>query len=156
MGIKKFFKRAGNWIKDKFHAVKNGVTKFAKVVAPVVKKGIDFIDKTPIAPIINTFTGGLFDKGKKLIDLLPGGTVKDKANEYINKAEQFKDRAVNEIDKRQNQAREFINRGRGAVDMVGGKGSYPTPEQRAQMAERSRQMHDAMAKASAAVMKQFN
>ena len=125
MGIKKFFKRAGNWIKDKFHTVKNGVTKFVKVVAPVVKKGIDFIDKTPIAPIINTFTGGLFDKGKKLIDLLPGGTVKDKANEYINKAEQFKDRAVNEIDKRQNQARDVIDKGRNAIGVITNKA--PTP-----------------------------
>ena len=125
MGIKKFFKRAGNWIKDKFHAVKNGVTKFAKVVAPVVKKGIDFIDKTPIAPIMNAYTGGLFDKGKKLIDLLPGGTVKDKANEYINKAEQFKDRAVNEINTRQNQARDVIDRGRNAIGVITNKA--PTP-----------------------------
>ena len=156
MGIKNFFKKVGGWVKDKFHKVKNGVTKFAKVVAPVVKKGIDFIDKTPIAPIINGVTGGLFNKAKDLINILPDGSVKDKLNEYRNKAEGFKNRVVDEVDKRQNQAREFINRGRGVVDMVGGKGSYPTPEQRAQMAERSRQMHDAMAKASAAVMKQFN
>ena len=32
MGIKKFFKRVGGWFKDKFHAAKTGVQKFAKVV----------------------------------------------------------------------------------------------------------------------------
>ena len=117
MGIRNFFKRTGNWLKDKFHAVKNGVTKFAKVAVPVVKKAVNFIDKTPIGPIVNAYTGGLFERGKKLINLLPDGTVKDKANQYMNKAEQFKDKTVNEINTRQNQARDLINRGREAIDM---------------------------------------
>ena len=125
MGIKSFFKRTGNWLKDKFHTIKNGVTKFAKVAAPVIKKGVDFIDKTPIAPIVNAYTGGLFDKAKKLIDILPDGTVKDKLNNYTDKAEEMRNRAVDEIDKRQYQARDMIDKGRNAIDVISGKA--PTP-----------------------------
>ena len=121
MGIKNFFKKVGGWVKDKFHKVKNGVTKFAKVVAPVVKKGIDFIDKTPIAPIINGVTGGLFNKAKDLINILPDGSVKDKLNEYRNKAEGFKNRVVDEVDKRQNQARDIIDKGRNAIGVITSK-----------------------------------
>ena len=121
MGIKSFFKKVGGWVKDKFHKVKNGVTKFAKVVAPVVKKGIDFIDKTPIAPIINGVTGGLFNKAKDLINILPDGSVKDKLNEYRNKAEGFKNRVVDEVDKRQNQARDIIDKGRNAIGVITSK-----------------------------------
>ena len=61
MGIKRFFKKAGAWIKDKFHKAKNVVTKFAKPVVKVVKNVADFIGKTPLAPIINTATGGAFN-----------------------------------------------------------------------------------------------
>ena len=125
MGIKSFFKRTGNWLKDKFHTIKNGVTKFAKVAAPVIKKGVDFIDKTHIAPIVNAYTGGLFDKAKKLIDILPDGTVKDKLNNYTDKAEEMRNRAVDEIDKRQYQARDMIDKGRNAIDVITSKA--PTP-----------------------------
>ena len=121
MGIKSFFKRTGNWLKDKFHTIKNGVTKFAKVAAPIIKKGVDFIDKTPLGTIANAYTGGLFDKAKKLINILPDGTVKDKLNEFSDKAERFKDRAVDEIDKRQNQARDLIDKGRNAIGAITSK-----------------------------------
>ena len=117
MGIRTFIKNTGNWLKDKFHTIKNGVTKFAKVAAPIVKKGIDFIDKTPIAPMVNAYTGGLFDRAKKIINVLPNGSVKDKLNSFTNKAEQFKDKAVDVINTKQNQAKELINRGREAIDM---------------------------------------
>ncbi len=122
MGIKKFFKRVGGWFKDKFHAAKTGVQKFAKVVKdkviPVVQKGVNFIDKTPIGGIINTFTGGAFDKARRLINLIPGGKVKEKAEEYMNKAEDVRNKVVNEIDKRQDQARGLIDKGRDVVDRV--------------------------------------
>ena len=59
MGLKKFFKKAGAWVKDKFHKAKNVVTKFAKPVVKVVKKVTDFIGKTPIAPILDRVTGGI-------------------------------------------------------------------------------------------------
>ena len=125
MGIKSFFKRTGNWLKDKFHTIKNGVTKFAKVAAPVIKKGVDFIDKTPIAPMVNAYTGGLFDKAKKLIDFLPDGAVKDKLNAYSGKAEEMRNRVVDEIDKRQNQARDMIDKGRNVMGVIASK--VPTP-----------------------------
>ena len=122
MGIKKFFKRVGGWFKDKFHAAKTGVQKFAKVVKdkviPVVQKGVNFIDKTPIGGIVNTFTGGAFDKARQLINLIPGGKVKEKAEEYMNKAEDVRNKVVNEIDKRQDQARGLIDKGRGVVDKL--------------------------------------
>ena len=125
MGIKSFFKRTGNWLKDKFHTIKNGVTKFAKVAAPVIKKGVDFIDKTPIAPMVNAYTGGLFDKAKKLIDFLPDGAVKDKLNAYSGKAEEMRNRVVDEIDKRQNQAKDMIDKGRNVMGVIASKA--PTP-----------------------------
>ena len=119
MGIRSFFKKAGGWMKDKFHKVKNGVVKFAKAAAPVVKKAVNFIDKTPISNIINSFTGGAFDAAKKVINLIPDGKVKDTVNNFTNKAEELKNRAVDEIDKRQNQAREVIDKGRGIIENIG-------------------------------------
>ena len=122
MGIRKFFKKVGGWVKDKFHAVKNGVTKFAQKAAPVVKKVVNFVDKTPIGAIANSFTGGMFSKAKDLINMLPEGKVKDTVSNFTNKAEQFKDKAINEIDKRQEQARGLIDKGRNALDK--GKAIY--------------------------------
>ena len=120
MGLKRFFKKVGGWFKDKFHAAKTGVQKFGKVVkekvVPVVQKGINFIDKTPIGGIVNSFTGGAFDKARRLINLIPGGKVKEKAEEYMNKAEDIRNKAVNEIDKRQDQARGLIDKGREVID----------------------------------------
>jgi hypothetical protein len=122
MGIKKFFKRIGGWFKDKFHAAKTGVKKFAKVVkekvVPVIQKGVNFIDKTPISNIINAFTGGAFDKAKNLINLIPGGAVKEKAAEYVKKAEDMRNKMTNEIDKRQDQARDYIDRAKQATNII--------------------------------------
>ena len=122
MGIKKFFKRIGGWFKDKFHAAKTGVKKFAKVVkekvVPVIQKGVNFIDKTPISNIINAFTGGAFDKAKNLINLIPSGKVKEKAAEYVKKAEDMRNKATNEIDKRQDQARDYIDRAKQATNII--------------------------------------
>ena len=118
MGIKKFFKRIGGWFKDKFHAAKTGVQKFGKVVkekvVPVIQKGVNFIDKTPISNIVNAFTGGAFDKAKNLINLIPSGKVKEKATEYVKKAEDMRNKVTNEIDKRQDQARDYIDRAKQA------------------------------------------
>jgi hypothetical protein len=118
MGIKKFFKKMGGWFKDKFHAAKTGVQKFGKVVkekvVPVIQKGVNFIDKTPISNIVNAFTGGAFDKAKNLINLIPGGAVKEKAAEYVKKAEDMRNKVTNEIDKRQDQARDYIDRAKQA------------------------------------------
>ena len=87
MGIKKFFKKAGAWVKDKFHKAKNVVTKFAKPVVKIAQKVGDFIQKTPLGPILNAKTGGLFGIGKRIIDAIPTGSVKDNAQKFINKAE---------------------------------------------------------------------
>lgn len=118
MGIKKFFKKVGGWFKDKFHAAKTGVQKFGKVVkekvVPVIQKGVNFIDKTPIGGIVNAFTGGAFDKAKNLINLIPSGKVKEKAAEYVKKAEDMRNKVTNEIDKRQDQARDYIDRAKQA------------------------------------------
>ncbi len=160
MGIKKFFKKVGGWVKDKFHAAKTGVQKFAKVVKenviPAVQKGMNFIDKTPIGGIVNSFTGGVFDKARRLINLIPGGKVREKAEEYVNKAEDVRNKAVNEIDKRQEQARNFADKFKQGMQIVGGKGSYPSPEARAQMAEKNRQMNEAMANAGGPLKRAMN
>ena len=137
MGIKKFFKKAGGWIKDKFHKVKNVVTKFAKPVVKVAKKVVNFIDKTPLAPIINGFTGGLFDKGRKLLNLLPDGDVKKKAEEFTNKAEEAVKHGTDKVNEYQDKARGLIDRGRGVLGKIdearhvlgnaGGSGDNPKP-----------------------------
>ena len=134
MGIRSFFKKAGGWIKDKFHKAKNAVGKFAKAAAPVVKKAVNFIDKTPLSGIVNNFTGGAFDTAKKLINLIPDGKVKDTVSNFTNKAEEMKNKVNNELDKRQEQAKGIIDKGREAAHILGGSGSIPSAEQRARLA----------------------
>ena len=116
MGLKKFFKKIGGWVKDKFHKATHAVGKVVGKAVPVVKKVVNFVDKTPIGGIVNSFTGGLFDKAKKVINLIPDGKVKDTLNNYTNKAEEFKNKAVDEINKRQDQARGLIDKGRDLID----------------------------------------
>ena len=116
MGIKRFFKKAGGWIKDKFHKVKNVVTKFAKPVVKVVKKVTDFIGKTPLAPIINTATGGVFNVVHGLTKLIPDGAVKDKVENFTKKAEQVRDTAVRKVDDLQGKANQVIDKGKKWVD----------------------------------------
>ena len=121
MGIKKFFKGVGNWVKDKFHKAKNVVTKYAKPVVKVAKKVVNFIDKTPIAPVINSFTGGLFDKGRRLLNLLPDGKVKENAQKFTDKAEEAVKHGTNKIDEYQGRARGMVDKLNEARNIVGGK-----------------------------------
>jgi hypothetical protein len=112
MGIQKFFKNTGSWLKDKFHKAKNVVTKFAKPVVGVVKKVTDFIGKTPIAPILDKATGGIYGMVKKGIDMIPDGTVKDNVNRFADKAKQVADTSINKVDEYQNKANQIIDKGR--------------------------------------------
>ena len=118
MGLKKFFKKAGAWVKDKFHKAKNVVTKFAKPVIGVVKKAVDFVGKTPLAPILNTATGGAFNVIKNVSKLLPDGSVKDNINKFTNKAEQIRDAAVNKVADVQNKVNQAVDRGRAIAGVV--------------------------------------
>ena len=45
MGIKKFFKKVGGWVKDKFHKATHVVGKVVGKAVPVVKKVVNFVDK---------------------------------------------------------------------------------------------------------------
>ena len=118
MGLKRFFKKAGSWIKDKFHKAKNVVTKFAKPVVRVVKKVTDFIGKTPLAPIINTATGGIFDTVRKVTNLIPDGAVKDNVQNFTKKAEQIRDTAANKVADMQNKANAVIDKGKQAMNII--------------------------------------
>lgn len=118
MGIKKFFKKAGAWVKDKFHKAKNVVTKFAKPVVKVVKGVANFIDKTPLGPIINGATKGLFGIGKRIIDAIPTGSVKDNAQKFINKAEDTTKRVIDKVDETQNKAKHIIDKGREVIGRI--------------------------------------
>ena len=118
MGLKKFFKKVGSWVKDKFHKVKNVVTKFAKPVVRVVKKAVDFVGKTPLAPILNTATGGAFNVIKNVSKLIPDGTVKDNINKFTNKAEQIRDTAVNKVNDIQSKVNANIDRGKQAMNII--------------------------------------
>ena len=118
MGLKRFFKKAGAWIKDKFHKAKNVVTKFAKPVVRIVKKATDFIGKTPIAPILDKFTGGLYGTAKKVIDLIPDGTVKDNVNKFTDQAKKTADQAIGKVDEYQNKANQVIDKGKQAAEII--------------------------------------
>lgn len=118
MGLKKFFTKAGAWVKDKFHKAKNVVTKFAKPVIGVVKKAVDFVGKTPLAPILNTATGGAFNVIKNVSKLIPDGTVKDNINKFTNKAEQIRDTAVNKVNDIQSKVNANIDRGKQAMNII--------------------------------------
>ena len=116
MGLKRFFKKAGAWIKDKFHKAKNVVTKFAKPVVRVVKKVTDFIGKTPIAPILDRVTGGIYGTIKKGIDLIPDGAVKDNVNKFTDQAKKIADNTSSKIGEIQDKANQVIDKGKQWVD----------------------------------------
>ena len=118
MGLKRFFKKAGGWIRDKFHKAKNIVKKFAKPVVKVVKNVADFIGKTPLAPIINTATGGAFNVVHGLTKLIPDGAVKDKVENFTKKAEQVRDTAVRKVDDLQDKANTVIDKGKQAINII--------------------------------------
>ena len=116
MGLKRFFKKAGAWFKDKFHKAKNVVVKFAKPVVRVVKKVTDFIGKTPIAPILNKVTGGVYGLVKKGIDLIPDGAVKDNVNKFTDQAKKIADNTSSKIGEIQDKANQVIDKGKQWVD----------------------------------------
>ncbi|MBO5712055.1 MAG: hypothetical protein J6R47_04385, partial [Acholeplasmatales bacterium] len=92
------------------------MTKFAKPVVRIVKKATDFIGKTPIAPILDKFTGGLYGTAKKVIDLIPDGTVKDNANKFADQAKKTADQAIGKVDEYQNKANQVIDKGKQWID----------------------------------------
>lgn len=116
MGIKKFFKKVGGWVKDKFHKAKNVVAKFAKPVIKVAKKVVNFVDKTPLGPVLSKVSGGIFDTAKKVINLLPDGEVKKNAQNFANKAESTAGQVVNKVENVQNKAQGLIDKGRDLFD----------------------------------------
>ena len=118
MGIKSFFKKVGGWVKDKFHKAKNVVAKFAKPVIKVAKKVVNFVDKTPIGPILSKVSGGIFDTAKKVINLLPDGEVKKNVQNFAGKAEATAGQVVNKVENAQGKAKELIDRGRQAAEIL--------------------------------------
>jgi hypothetical protein len=125
MGIKKFFKKIGGWVKDKFHKAKNVVAKFAKPVLRVGKKIIDVVGKTPIAPVIDKLTHVAFSIAKGISNLIPDGAVKDNANKFISNAEQVRDQAVGKVADVQAKTNYWIDKGKDAINIV--KNRLPKP-----------------------------
>ena len=118
MGIKKFFKKIGGWVKDKFHKAKNAVAKFAKPVVKVAKKVVNFVDKTPLGPVLSKVSGGIFDGVKKVINILPDGEVKNNVQNFANKAESTAGQVVNKVENAQNKARDIVDRGKRVSDVI--------------------------------------
>jgi hypothetical protein len=118
MGIKKFFKKVGGWVKDKFHKVKNAVAKFAKPVVKVAKKVVNFVDKTPLGPVLSKVTGGVFDGVKKVINILPDGEVKNNVQNFANRAESTAGQVVHKVENIQDKARDVIDRGQRLSDII--------------------------------------
>ena len=124
MGLKKFFKKAGAWVKDKFHKVKNVVTKFAKPVVSVVKKAVDFVGKTPLAPILNTATGGAFNIVKGISSMIPDGAVRDNVNKFAENAKAKADGVIGKVDHLQQDANQVIDKGKQWVNAGQKIGGY--------------------------------
>ena len=118
MGIKSFFKKVGGWVKDKFHKAKNIVAKFAKPVIKVAKKVVNFVDKTPIGPILSKVSGGIFDTAKKVINLLPDGEVKKNVQNFTDKAQAATGQVIDKAVHIQDKAKDIIDRGRQAAEIV--------------------------------------
>lgn len=132
MGIRKFFDntknaftKAGKWMGDKFHKVKNGVVKFAKVASPIVKKGVEFISKTDLAKQINEKTGGAFDVVKDLTKYLPDGKVKNNVNNFVHKGEEVVGKITPEVQKAQDKVRSYIGRGQEMYNDIKNRVSGP-------------------------------
>ena len=119
MGIIKFFKKIGGWVRDKYHKAKNVVSKFVSPVVKVVKKATDWIDKTPIGPILSKATGGIYDAAKKVIGYLPDGTVKDNASKFADKAKETAGHVINKVEQVQDKAKDIIDRGRKIGGAIG-------------------------------------
>ena len=120
MGLKKFFKKAGEWAKDKFHKVKNAVTKFAKPVIRIAKKVTDVIGKTPIAPILNKVTGGIYGAVKTGLDMIPDGNVKKNLNTFADTAKKTIDGGIGKIDSLQSKINNTVDRGKAFAGLMSG------------------------------------
>jgi hypothetical protein len=113
MGLKKFFKKAGGWIKDKFHKAKNFVVKYGKPILQGAKKFADFIDKTPLKGVIDNATGGLWSIGKGIADvLIPDGEVKNNTNKWLDDQKRKMDEVSEKIGHYQDEARKVVDKGR--------------------------------------------
>ena len=118
MGIKSFFKKVGGWVKDKFHKAKNVVSKFVKPVAKVAKKVVNFVDKTPIGPILSKVSGGIYDTVKKVVNILPDGEVKKNVQNFTDKAQAATGQVIDKAVHIQDKAKDIIDRGRQAAEIV--------------------------------------
>ena len=118
MGIKSFFKKAGAWVKDKFHKAKNVVSKFVKPVVKVAKKVVNFVDKTPIGGILSKVSGGIYDAAKKVINLIPDGDVKNNVQNFADKAQAATSQVIDKAVHIQDKAKDIIDRGRRAAEIV--------------------------------------
>ena len=118
MGLKRFFKKAGAWVKDKFHKAKNVIHKFAKPVIKGVKKVVNFVDKTPIGGILSKVSGGIYDAAKKVINLIPDGDVKNNVQNFADKAQAATSQVIDKAVHIQDKAKEILDRGRRAAEIV--------------------------------------
>ena len=118
MGIKSSFKKVGGWVKDKFHKAKNVVSKFVKPVAKVAKKVVNFVDKTPIGPILSKVSGGIYDTVKKVVNILPDGEVKKNVQNFTDKAQAATGQVIDKAVHIQDKAKDIIDRGRQAAEIV--------------------------------------
>ena len=118
MGIKSFFKKVGGWVKDKFHKAKNVVSKFVKPVAKIAKKVVNFVDKTPIGPILSKVSGGIYDTVKKVVNILPDGEVKKNVQNFTDKAQAATGQVIDKAVHIQDKAKDIIDRGRQAAEIV--------------------------------------
>ena len=89
-----------------------------KPVAKVAKKVVNFVDKTPIGPILSKVSGGIYDTVKKVVNILPDGEVKKNVQNFTDKAQAATGQVIDKAVHIQDKAKDIIDRGRQAAEIV--------------------------------------
>ncbi len=129
MGIKKFFKKIGNgvkngvsWAKDKFHKTVNVVKKFAKPVMGVVDKVSGVLSMVPgkiglIAGGVNAANG----VANKVLDQIPDGAAKNKLKAAQGKTTNTANNVLTKVGNIADKANDYVQRGQNIANIIRNK-----------------------------------
>lgn len=129
MGIKKFFKKIGNgvkngvsWAKDKFHKTVNVVKKFAKPVMGAVDKVSGLLSMVPgkiglIAGGVNAANG----VANKVLDQIPDGAAKNKLKAAQGKTTNTANNVLTKVGNIADKANDYVQRGQNIANIIRNK-----------------------------------
>jgi hypothetical protein len=117
MGIIDFFKKAGGWVKDKFHKVVNAVGTGYKFLQPIVSKGLSLAQMVPGKIGMLAGAGrGILDAAGGVINALPSGGIKDKLSNLAQRGNDFIDKTQGKSQQLWNQVQDKIDTGQRIYD----------------------------------------